>query len=542
LTAQLPFAAGGLGPNFTSWCLAVGSPVLVTFSLVITILNRNHVHKTYASLKQGLRDEHYLIRINAAEYLLSRGQQVPLHIRDAQAFRALVKLPENQPWWKGLQSRLKESQRGVSPAFVAQYALAVVSWTFTLSVALVHAMDGTVFATQLACTNLWVWLLPVVAGWLIADTQYSANGINDALEAKCAMPRTIDRAITQPVITVPQLTDEEHPVMTEMTEMEGHDATIEPDHARHDGSTSPEASPTVEVAPSVVLLEERMAPVADEGVSYAPQEAMCVSQAMSSAASSSWVEWLVAGDQRQIGYVFNYARVLTHAKLVDDIVAEFELVRPTQAGNPAVNAPLGNIKVYAPLTQTPKHVWPNMAVAFVAGLVVQWSTTGSSIIISYHTAPQGIGCFSMYYIMYAGLSSVIACILLLSTLLSHVAMLRRQDRCSGANATTPLQAFSLLEKAAIATRLTGKGIAITNALGLVIMSMLQLSNVGFSSCWCQAAVASWGNKGYVPIFRTPRELRDLSLKPWLGGVLMSVSTCGFLPILFWILARVKRVL
>jgi hypothetical protein len=129
-------------------------------------------------------------------------------------------------------------------------------------------------------------------------------------------------------------------------------------------------------------------------------------------------------------------------------------------------------------------VWWNISIAIIAGLAVQWSTTGSSIIIAYHTAPQGIGCFSIYYILYAGLSSMIALILLLSMLLSHVAMLKRQDHIHDVGSLTLPPNLNPLEKSTIATRLLGKCLAITNALGLVVISLLQLSKIGFASCLC----------------------------------------------------------
>lgn len=154
LTAQLPFAAGAPWPNFMSWCLALGSPALATFSLVITIMNRNHVHSRFASLKRETRDSNLLVRVNAAECLLSKGQQVPSHIRDVNGFDTLLHAEESQSWWQGLPSRLKESQRTVTPAFVAQYALAVLAWVFTLSSTFMSAMKEGRDASQLSTSNL----------------------------------------------------------------------------------------------------------------------------------------------------------------------------------------------------------------------------------------------------------------------------------------------------------------------------------------------------------------------------------------------------
>jgi hypothetical protein len=159
LTAQLPFAAGKPKANLLSWFLAIGSPALVTFSLVITIANRHHVRHRFLRLKNKPCDRDRLTRLQAAEYLLSGCQQVPLHVANQEWLLALIQLLDNKEWWKTLLKTLKETRRKVTAAFVAQYALAVLAWVFTLSVAFVSLMDDSGSATDLSCSNLWVWLV-----------------------------------------------------------------------------------------------------------------------------------------------------------------------------------------------------------------------------------------------------------------------------------------------------------------------------------------------------------------------------------------------
>ena len=50
LTAQLPFEAGNLRLNFMLWCLAVGSPTLVTFSLAMTFANKYYTRRVFKDL------------------------------------------------------------------------------------------------------------------------------------------------------------------------------------------------------------------------------------------------------------------------------------------------------------------------------------------------------------------------------------------------------------------------------------------------------------------------------------------------------------
>jgi hypothetical protein len=84
LTAQLPFETGDPWSDIMSFCLSVGSPALLTYSLTITILNRDLVRKKFNNLRDRakncvvpeLRD--YEARRRAVQFLLQEAQQVPL--------------------------------------------------------------------------------------------------------------------------------------------------------------------------------------------------------------------------------------------------------------------------------------------------------------------------------------------------------------------------------------------------------------------------------------------------------------------------------
>jgi hypothetical protein len=230
-------------------------------------------------------------------------------------------------------------------------------------------------------------------------------------------------------------------------------------------------------------------------------------------------------------------------------------------------------------------VWRTISIGLLAGLAVQWGTAGSSIVIAYFTIPKGIGCYSIFYFAYARISTVILFSLLLSVILSHAAMLRHQkhrlalekyssttsasvidivptsrqsighpcpdDESELQNQTAePLPqsnrppqrplALRILGPAAVTTRYFGKTLAIINSFGLVVSSVLQLSESVFSTCWCQAAVFTWEDKAWVPIFMTAREFRAASQAAWAGGVIMSIGVCTVAPLLIWLWARIER--
>jgi hypothetical protein len=84
LTAQLPFEAGDPWSNMLVFCMAVGSPVLVTYSLTITILNRFWVRSVFKDLlrraqSRGVKNKFdFGSRVKAVQFLLQETQQVPL--------------------------------------------------------------------------------------------------------------------------------------------------------------------------------------------------------------------------------------------------------------------------------------------------------------------------------------------------------------------------------------------------------------------------------------------------------------------------------
>jgi len=167
LTAQLPFETGDLWSNTMSFCLAVGSPALATYSLSITILNRYWVRKRFGSLLSKARTlsvrqkyRAYEDRTRAARYLLQEAQQVPLRASQEKGWlSSLILVPRNDEWWEHLESRLKSTRRGVTASLVAQMLLASVTYLFTVITSLVASLVDASTGLQIASGSLWIWLV-----------------------------------------------------------------------------------------------------------------------------------------------------------------------------------------------------------------------------------------------------------------------------------------------------------------------------------------------------------------------------------------------
>lgn len=170
LTAQLPYENGTPWDTLMSFCLSLGSPALITYSLMITLLNRIWIYTKFKSLIKRTRHNRledryraYGRRIEALFYLLSESQQVPLRTTQTEFWlSSLVVSPLNQQWWENLQERLQRSRRGFTFSLFAQILLAGFVWMFTIISAILAAWGNSTTALQIAAATLWTWLVRCV--------------------------------------------------------------------------------------------------------------------------------------------------------------------------------------------------------------------------------------------------------------------------------------------------------------------------------------------------------------------------------------------
>jgi hypothetical protein len=167
LTAQLPAENGTPWNTFISFCLSLGSPALLTYSLMITLLNRTWICTKFEPLierasREGIQTKYrdYATRIEAALFFLSESQQAPLRITQTNYWlSSLVVSPRNQGWWEALKDRVKRSRRDYTASLVAQIALAGSVWVFTVASAFIAAWGNSTIALQISAATVWTWLV-----------------------------------------------------------------------------------------------------------------------------------------------------------------------------------------------------------------------------------------------------------------------------------------------------------------------------------------------------------------------------------------------
>ena len=145
--------------------MVIGSPALVTYSLMLTIRNRYWVREEFDLLRRRFQDIHteyngFEQKLSAIQYVLEECQQVPLRVSQTRGwFSSLIVLPTNDPWWTSVGSKLKNTRRGRTLSLVFQLLAATVAFLFTVIASFVASLGNITAALQLSAGSIWLWMV-----------------------------------------------------------------------------------------------------------------------------------------------------------------------------------------------------------------------------------------------------------------------------------------------------------------------------------------------------------------------------------------------
>ncbi|KAF9062616.1 hypothetical protein BDP27DRAFT_278516 [Rhodocollybia butyracea] len=125
------------------------------------------------------------------------------------------------------------------------------------------------------------------------------------------------------------------------------------------------------------------------------------------------------------------------------------------------------LRAFIPLSTLHQHphIIHHMFQAALVALFLQWGTTGAAILVAYWTPAVGLGCRSGGYLIYGIAATVSWLMLVFSNLISHEVMQRLEVRDQ--------RGMRGLSGLAVITRITGKTIAIFNAVWLIASSVME---------------------------------------------------------------------
>jgi len=113
-TAQLPYETKDSFTDLLSLHLAIGSPMLITYSLCLRVLNSRWINMRFRRLRCQNEEVggRQVAAMEAARVFLRESQHVPIGISGSRSTIAqLIVSPANASWWESLQEKVLDSKR-----------------------------------------------------------------------------------------------------------------------------------------------------------------------------------------------------------------------------------------------------------------------------------------------------------------------------------------------------------------------------------------------------------------------------------------------
>jgi hypothetical protein len=453
--------------------LTVGSPTLAAFSLFITALNTRWANERFSTIK-------YPNHENAAKALIYL-QQVPLRLTTSEGLLAsLIILPENDDWWECLVDRLQQTYTWTIAA-ATSVAWVMIALIFTIADSVMN-LGSNVNSSGQGAGILWLWLVPMVVGWLwvpVCSYEKLKAAINKANEiAFVTAPEKPSQVNNAVGINPPRRT-------SEVSDMQGLGIYEKKEVFTQDAA--------------------RTAPVFNYAGIWEWHSAVeMVAQAFESADRMGKRHTPV---NFRNGWKFTDERRVTHHR--DNRVGSLEQVQ--------AYCGFDGWEDDEPNPPMPSGVWIRIFVASLFALGLQWSTTASAAITVIFTPTTGLGCRSGTYILYGMISTTIWLTLLLSSYLAHLAKMHHHDR--GETSSSGFDFSNLAEGLATFLRRLSTFAAVCNTLCIILACVFQFSDV-FSTCYCNSSVLGRGARRAYDVI-APGYDYDITKAAWIGGIVLA---------------------
>jgi len=178
LLSQLPFGANDKFDNLESMLLTLGSPTLAAYSLALTVLNGRWITQLFSKYR-------YPNAKNAVR-ILSDLQQSPLRVNtDDVHLASLIMLPQNDAWWEELVLWLEYYPHTWSISAATSITWVIIAYIFTIIQYFLGDAQNALNPNGDGVGSigpLWLWLLPVVVGWLQLSPKCDSFRLHQAVD------------------------------------------------------------------------------------------------------------------------------------------------------------------------------------------------------------------------------------------------------------------------------------------------------------------------------------------------------------------------
>ncbi|KAJ7148681.1 hypothetical protein C8R43DRAFT_888665, partial [Mycena crocata] len=471
LVSQLPFGAHNRLDSLVSMLLTVGSPTLAAYSLALTVLNGHWIAQRFSPLN-------YPNVRNAVKILTSLQQSSLQVITNESLLASLIVLPENDEWWSELVIWLNYTHTW-SISAVASILWVIIAYIFTV----VDSFTGTVVTYTTLNSNgqavgsIFLWLLPVVVGWLQISPKCDSVRVQQALQRANA----IAYVATEDEPTLASNLSNTRAISLQRGSGEVH---------RDEQCTAP------------IYNYARFLPwsLAVEDVYYAFREASERSDRHQPVDSGTKWE---KGDRNVKIRPENRRGSLTQVSAY---------VKPA-------------VKASTFYTRNRSRWGPGVVSRFLLAallaLSLTWGTVGAAILVAYYTPTKGLACRSGSYTIYGTCSTLVWLLLVVSSGLAHYSTftVSFKGRYMHTRSTRLAGVLSIL------LRRIAKVLASMNAIWIILVCLFQFGSF-FDRCWCNSSVFQLGKDAYNVIDVKPEDVEALDA-PWIGGVALA-SGCAIL--------------
>ena len=547
--------------------MSLGSPALAAYSLMVTSFNARTVYNKANHSKHKKKGD--LAKALAAL------QQTALELTEPTEHPHLLKSIRGNRLWKREILKWLRKRNAWSLTTGFSVAWVVVAFIFTLIDSFVSLNDPDSSGSEgLAVGTLWLWLLCLVIGWLWVPI-FSCEEVNAALRHANKKAKATKDTTKEPK----QQTGEDskqlssggqkcNPKTSEKSDASSTSTTTSVDENEkvEQGSTDESETragdvPELRSTPFDTSLQAPSECQQDHGhlsvggIQTAQRSAIRVAHSSEAprppaAAPAASLKHEYSGIfilKKEAGHLhtdefrhpatFNYSRIMWYLVFVDKVFSALENsnmadeVGPREMFDDGVcltsfqqeKGPSTQIAA-SPTTTTfpPTALWTMFKSAIFA-LLLQVGITGAALVVIIFTPTVGLGCRSLGYIVYAGVSIVIMFLSITSTILARFSEMC-VDESSRVKGITACFAITL--------RWICYLLALANSVGLVALSCLQFSNA-LASCYCNSSVLGNGTDTYIIIdlrgwVTTMRSFRAVGIVIAAGSISVFMISLGLI--------------
>ena len=511
LVSQLPFGPRDTLDNLESVVLTVGSPMLAAYSLALTVLNGRRIARRFS--------KHNYPNIRNAIRVLSSLQQVPLRVTNKGGLLAsLIVLPQNDEWWRVLIEWLDHPHTW-SISAVTSIAWVVIAYIFTVIDSFTGDLAAAINANGQGVGSLWLWLLPIVIGWLQISPKCDEVRVSTAVEKANEVAYTATD--THPVL-VRELTGE-RAIHLAFGEEDDKDDVL-----RRDERITAPIYNYARFLPWVQAVEKVYGTFGAASERYHHHESV-----------DPGIGWVAMGDRISGRW----------SKL-------HERNRVGSVTQVADYCPIDPHNQHTFGSRWGPNVFSRIAVASALAFMLQWGTVGAAFIVVYYTPTTGeqcisclvpstpkifidpfagLGCRSASYLLFGTLSTIVWFMLLISSILAHY--VSTSSPSSAYMRIKPLNLqqsrrqpyalrLSMARYFSIHLRRLAKLLAAFNALWILTTCFFQFTNF-FDRCYCNSSVFGRGQSAFNIILKGVTSDPSILLpmrSAWVGGICLAGGT------------------